>query len=142
MSKTIAQQLNITDFPFEIRDKEDRLLYIENADGFCAKWEYDSNGNQIYFEHSKGYSSRWEYDSDGKERYFEDSKGIVRDKRSKETSRDYNSGWKYDSDGRVILPESVITDGSTIQIGDGKIIVERPKETITLNGIKYQRVEE
>ena len=40
--KTIAQQLNVTEFPFEIRDK---------------------NGNQIYFEDSKGYWYKNEYDS-------------------------------------------------------------------------------
>ena len=96
--KTIAQQLNIKDFPFMIRDKEGRLLYIENPARFWAKWEYDSNGKQRYYENSKGHSARWEYNSDGEETYFENSEGIVRDNRS--------------------------------------------KEIITLNGIKYKRVNE
>ena len=52
--KTIAQQLNIKDFPFEIKDKSGRTLYYENSDGWY-KWEYDSNGNYIYFENSFGY---------------------------------------------------------------------------------------
>ena len=75
--KTIAQQLNITDFPFEIKDK---------------------NGHLIYYEDSDGHWWRNEYDSDGNERYYEDS--------------------------------------------DKLIIDNRPKETITVNGIKYQRVDE
>ncbi len=44
MKKTIAQQLNITDFPFEIRDKTGNLIYIEKQDGFWLRWEYNSEG--------------------------------------------------------------------------------------------------
>ena len=52
--KTIAQQLNVKDFPFEIKDKNGNLIYFKNSYGFWSKSEYDFNGNQIYFENSKG----------------------------------------------------------------------------------------
>ena len=56
--KTIAQQLNVKDFPFEIRDKEGRIIYIEDKDGKWTKREYDSraliSNNMIYCEDSTG----------------------------------------------------------------------------------------
>ena len=75
--KTIAQQLNIKDFPFEIKDKDERVIYSEYKSQYWWQCEYDSDSNVTYFE---------------------DFYGVIIDK--------------------------------------------RPKETITLNGIKYQRVEE
>lgn len=51
---TIAQQLGIKKFPFEIRDKNGNLTYYENSGGFWEKREYDSNGNPIYYEDSDG----------------------------------------------------------------------------------------
>ncbi len=65
MKKTIAQQLGVTDFPFEIRDKRGNLIYHErdhhfwqisglDAKTFWARWEYDEKGNQIYFENYYG----------------------------------------------------------------------------------------
>ncbi len=55
MNKTIAQQLNIKDFPFEIKDKNGNQIYIEDSSGYWYKSEYDQNGNRIYYENSKGY---------------------------------------------------------------------------------------
>jgi hypothetical protein len=52
--KTIAQQLNIKDFPFRIKDKNGNEIYYETSYGFWFKYEYDSNGNRIYFEDSCG----------------------------------------------------------------------------------------
>ncbi len=52
---TIAQQLNITTFPFEIKDEQGRLIYHEFIDGSWLKKEYDQNGNEIYYENSIGY---------------------------------------------------------------------------------------
>lgn len=31
--KTIAQQLNVTDFPFIVKDKNGKQLYYEDSDG-------------------------------------------------------------------------------------------------------------
>lgn len=104
MKKTIAQQLNVKDFPFEIKDKNNREIYYENSDGYWERREWDSNGNRIHFENSNGdwYRSEWdsnsneiyyensdgfwyrkEYDSNGYEIYFEDSSGLIIDKRPK-----------------------------------------------------------
>ena len=52
--KTIAQQLNITDFPFRIKDKKGNLIYCESSDGFRARYERDLNGKTIYYENSEG----------------------------------------------------------------------------------------
>jgi hypothetical protein len=90
--KTIAQQLNVTDFPFEIKDKQERVIYFENSDEYWVKTEYDSSNNII----SNNII------------YWQDSNGAIIDKRPKEAKIQYN----------------------------------RPKEIITLNGIKYQRIDE
>jgi hypothetical protein len=52
--KTIAQQLNVKEFPFEIKDKNGNQIYSENSTGFWLKSEFDSNGNRIYYENSDG----------------------------------------------------------------------------------------
>ena len=83
--KTIAQQLNVKDFPFEISDKNGNQIYYENSDGYWAKYEYDSNGNEIYFENSTGYWVRQEYDSNGNPIHVEDSDGYVEDNRPKQS---------------------------------------------------------
>jgi len=76
MKKTIAQELNITDFPFEIRDKRGNIIYKEVENGFWEKWEYDESGNKIYFENSDGFWVKREWDSNGKEIYYENSNGL------------------------------------------------------------------
>jgi hypothetical protein len=65
---TIAQQLKIKEFPFEIKDSNSNQIYFENSDGYWFKRKYDSDGNQIYYEDSDGYWAKHEYvvDSDGK----------------------------------------------------------------------------
>jgi len=52
--KTIAEQLNVKEFPFEIRDKNGNTIYWENYDGDWNKYEYDEKGSLIYFEDSSG----------------------------------------------------------------------------------------
>ena len=51
---TIAQQLKIKNFPFEIKDSNENSIYYEGSNGYWYKNEYDSKGNQIYFENSLG----------------------------------------------------------------------------------------
>lgn len=81
--KTIAQQLNVTEFPFEIRDKNGNQIYWEDHDGYWCKSEFDSNGNKIYFENFDGYWSKWEYDSNGNCIYYENYNGLIEDNRPK-----------------------------------------------------------
>ena len=95
--KTIAQQLNIKEFPFVIRDRYGNQIYYEYPEGGWRRMEYDSDGNETLFQSSDGLRIRREYDSNRNEIYYEDS--------------------------------------------DGTIIDNRPKEIITVNGIKYQRIE-
>ena len=52
--KTIAQQVNVKDFPFFINDKNGKIIYFEISSGYWEKREFDSNGNKTYFENSNG----------------------------------------------------------------------------------------
>ena len=79
--KTIAQTLNITEFPFTIKDKNGNIIYYENSDGIWYRQEYDSNGNKIYYENSDEFWHKYEYDSNGNAVYYKDSDGVITDKR-------------------------------------------------------------
>jgi hypothetical protein len=52
--KTIAQQLNIKEFPFTIKDKDGNEIYFENLYKYWIRKEYDSNRNVTYWENSNG----------------------------------------------------------------------------------------
>ena len=78
---TIAQQLNITEFPFNSYDGKNQLIYSEESDNTWFKNIYDANGNIIYCEHSDGYWWKAEYDGKNTQIYFEDLTGYIRDKR-------------------------------------------------------------
>ena len=81
--QTIAQQLKIKDFPFEMYDEKGNLIYNEESDGSWDKREFDEKGNPIYYEDSDGYWSKREFDEKGNVIYLENSKGKVIDKRPK-----------------------------------------------------------
>ncbi len=53
---------------------------------YYATWfeVYDEKGNEIYLENSNGYWAKWEYDEKGNETYFESSNSKIIDKRVKE----------------------------------------------------------
>ena len=50
---TIAQQLNIKEFPFIIKDDDDKVIYSEHSNGYWVKREWD-DGEMIYSEDSNG----------------------------------------------------------------------------------------
>ena len=52
--KTIAQQLNVKEFPFIIKNSQGDEIYYEYSDGSWFKYEFDAKGNKIYFESSDG----------------------------------------------------------------------------------------
>jgi len=52
--KTIAQQLNVTEFPFEILDKNGGVIYSEDSSGSWSKFEHNEKGDVIYYEDSDG----------------------------------------------------------------------------------------
>ena len=78
---TIAQQLNVKEFPFIIKDNKGNKIYHEKSTGHWFKIEYNEKGKKIYFEDSKGYWVKFEYDDEGKEIYWEQSDGRIRDSR-------------------------------------------------------------
>ena len=81
--KTIAQQLNIKKFPFEIKDVNGNKVYWETSYGFWFKREYNTNSKEVYYEDSTGYWEKREYDTNGNCIYYEDSKGDIVDNRPK-----------------------------------------------------------
>src|SRR5690606_1586636 len=109
---TIAQQLKIKDFPFEIKDSNGNIIYHETSNGYWYKYEYDSKSNQIYYEDSNGYWIKREYDSNGNLIYFENSRG-------------YWYKCEYDSKGNRIYYEN----------SDGTIIDRRLEIELTLDEI-------
>ena len=84
--KTIAQQIKWdfkTNGDLDILDKNGKLIYFENSDGYWAKCEYNSNSKPIYYENSTGAWEKYEYDSQGNRIYYEDSYGKIEDNRPK-----------------------------------------------------------
>ena len=83
---TIAQQIKWdfkTNGVLDIRDKNGNLIYREFSNGYCGKYERNSQGKLIYYEDSNGYWEKNEWDSQGNSIYYEDSKGVIIDKRPK-----------------------------------------------------------
>jgi hypothetical protein len=81
--QTIAQFLNIKEFPFEVKDSNNNEIYSENSDNEWSKCEIDENGKIIYLENSNGYSSKYERDENGEIIYYENSDGTIIDNRPK-----------------------------------------------------------
>lgn len=120
--KTIAQQLNVTDFPFKIKDNNGKEIYYETSAGYWNKKQYDSNGNIIYFEDSDGYWNKSEYDSsNNKLTYYESSKG-------------YWTKYEYDNNGNKIYFEN----------SNGRVVDNRTKsaceDKTILNNLIYDHI--
>ncbi len=130
MNQTIAQFLNIKDFPFIINDKNGNMIYNENSCGFWNKREYDAQGNQIYVERSTGIWDKHEYDAQGNEIYYESSYGYWSrheyDAQGKkiyyENSNGYWSKCEYDAQG----------DQNYFENSEGIIVDKRPKPVIEM----------
>ena len=91
--KTLAQELGITEFPFEQYTCDidpncefDLITYSEEENGYYDKWEYDNRGNVIVYSNSEGYSKKFEWCEDIEHGdfiiYEEDSKGEIIDNRN------------------------------------------------------------
>jgi len=119
--KTIAQQLNVTEFPFIIKDKNGNLIYYEDSEGHWWKRELDSDGNVIYYQFSDGNWYKKEFDSNGNVIYFEDSDG-------------YWCKREFNSNGNEIYFENC----------NGKIEDNRPKgcegKVVEIDGEKYKLI--
>jgi hypothetical protein len=108
-NQTIAQFLNVKEFPFFIKDKNGKIIYFEYSTGRWSKSEYDSKGNVIRHENSTGFWFKREYDSDANAIRYENSDG-------------YWYKREYDSNGNIIRLEN----------SSGVIIDNRPKPIIEL----------
>ncbi len=97
--KTIAQELNVTDFPFEIKDKNNNQIYYEDSKGYWWKREFDSNNNEIYCENSTGYWCKREFDKNNNEIYYETSNGYWS---KREFNKNNNLIYCEDSSGYII----------------------------------------
>ena len=84
-NKTIAQQLNIKSFPFNIKDEKDNEVYYETSNGFWVKYQFDEKDNEIYYEDSNGNWSKSQFDEKDNEIYYENSYGTIIDNRPKQT---------------------------------------------------------
>jgi len=141
--KTIAQQLNITQFPFEIKDKNGNIIYGEDACNFWRKSEYDKNNIRIYFKDSTGYWNKREYDENNNEIYFKNSDGYWQkseyDENSNqiyyENSDGYWSKSEYDENSNQIYYEN--SDGflqkSEFDENNNEIYYENSNGTIQDN---------
>ena len=79
--------------PLVIKDKNSRFIYRELSNGWCAKNEYDSKGNEIYHEDSTGFCVKREFDSQGNQIYYKNSYGTIIDNRIPEIIE--HNGRKY-----------------------------------------------
>jgi hypothetical protein len=110
ITKTIAQILNIKEFPFEIKDKMGNVIYEEFKDMEWIRKEFDSKGNETRYEHSN-YSpdiSYWHdtiYDANNNPIYHKNSNGFwikrIYDKNNKQI--DFESGFDTPSGETIIL---------------------------------------
>ena len=108
--QTIAQFLNVKDFPFVIEDKNGKLIYLEYSKGYWSKSERDDQGDQIYYENSDGFWRKSDYDDQGNLIRYENSTGFW-------IKREYND------QGNEIRYEN----------SNGYIIDRRPKPMIELS---------
>jgi len=107
--QSIAQFLNVKDFPFKIKDKNGEVIYYEDLYGYWQKYEFNDKGNVTYSEVSNGYWQKYEYDNEGNATYIENSDGFW-------SKREYN-----DKGGLIYCENS-----------DGYIIDRRPKPIVEL----------
>jgi hypothetical protein len=116
---TIAQQLNITEFPFTIKDDNGRRIYHENRNGDWTKWVYDQYGNEIYYENSNGYVLDNRHENNQPEKWY----------------KIFAPMWN-DGKGNTIRYEiSFIRADELHKISDYKILEEYSDKGMMLNGL-------
>ena len=125
---TIAQQLNITEFPFEIKTNAGLPVYTEDQNGGWYRFEYNANGEIVRYETSTGYWYTWEYNDRGMRIRYEDSGG-------------YWSKTGYDADGNEIWylnSNGVWT--KTEYDADGDIIYRETQDGVTYDERNHKAV--
>ena len=112
--KTIAQQLSIKKFPFEII-VDGNLVYFENSRGYWDKQEFDLDNNKIYYEDSNGYWFKREFDLDNNKIYYENSDDFWF---KQEFDLDNNKIYYENSRGTIIHNRSKITELTLDEIAE------------------------
>ncbi len=97
--KTIAQQMNVKEFPFYMYDANGNVVYQENSSGFWSKFRYDTHDNKVYSGNSKGVEYKFEYDEWGNQIYYENSFGYCS---KREFDESCNEVYYENSDGDII----------------------------------------
>lgn len=110
--KTIAEQLRIKEFPFEILNKKGDRIYFEYSSGFWWRSEYNSQGKQTYFKNSEGCWWRREYDCQGNQIHLEESGGFW-------------SKREFDSNGNIVYYEN-----SSGYVEDNRVVPEYTMEEL------------
>lgn len=90
--QTIAQQLQIKKFPFQII-VDGKTIYSELASGHFTKYIYDENGNLVREESSNGSWVNYYFDREGRSLGCDDSEG-------------YFERIEYDNKGRIVFEEN------------------------------------
>jgi len=80
---TIAQSLNVKEFPFICRDGQGREVYVEAASGAWERSEYGPNDKVTYWEKSNKNWVKRGYDDNGNYVYYENSNGRIEEYRPK-----------------------------------------------------------
>jgi hypothetical protein len=105
---TIAQQLEIDKFPYEIKNPAGDVIYYESAEGDYEIRKFDARGNRILLKNSAGYVCYSWYNEDNKCVRNESSNGYWETWEYDEMSRvtkfnnsfEHWAEWEYDEDGK------------------------------------------
>jgi hypothetical protein len=77
--RTVAQRLDIKDFPFHIKNSDGELIYFENSDNYWERYVRDDKNRVLYHEKSNGYKEHYNRDSEGNILFYLNSNGMIID---------------------------------------------------------------
>jgi len=117
MKQTIAQFLNVKDFPFIIKNTAGNVIYYEDSKGYWFKNKHDKNGNRICCEDSDGCYVKSKYDENNNMIYYEDTDDVWV---KREYDKNGNEIYYEDSDGRIINNKPKNSCNNKIVEIDGK----------------------
>jgi hypothetical protein len=72
LSLTIGQRLNITEFPFEIKDKYGNIIYIEREDGYWEIRKFNEDKKQVFHQNQNGFWAEEGYHTTETKRIFDE----------------------------------------------------------------------
>ena len=60
---------------YQVFDSNHNRIYLEEFNGYWAKFKYDNNNNMIYYENSLLYWAKFKYDKNGNRTHYINSLG-------------------------------------------------------------------